>query len=482
MVSLPAPVRRLTAVGAVGAAVATATVLTGPASAAVTAPTTGVTVHVEDPDDVLGPADEQMLGDQTPTVDLPDQVREVDYLILGDSENDLDADRDNFNDVVLEWVGKHRSDLVPGGTGRGETWENGTLLIAVGLDPHGNGVYCGDDVCSALDLFEGRHLDQTLEDMKPGLRRGNYQVGMLDGLRTAADPSKKTEESSIPWWLWVVIPVALLGPLAGVLGWLIPKSRKKKAATAREQFTGISDEYGAVAQRLDQIDVRAHSLTSAIADAELRAQWDDVRGEFLTVNDLVGRTGLTPTSTDKEFRRHAGEVEQAHTAVTRMTTAEDNIDRIFAMEQGEATARQRGLTDLIVDIHRAQAENGNPEVGRQLDDLEVRFRNLRDAPGTLDAPDFMDRFAALVTEYSGIIGLVEKDMTHLNLDAPDRVPPRIWDTDYRIGTGYNGWVPYATVSAWHSADVSSYNASRSSSSTNTTFSSGFSGGGGSSSW
>ena len=354
--------------------------------------------------------------------------------------------------------------------------------MAVGVETRGNGVYCGDDVCSVLDLFEGGHLDQTLEDMKPGLQRGNYAVGMLDGVRTAADPSRVMEESEgsedggLFGWLW--------GAGAAISGvaviWAFRVRRKIITATAREQFTRISTDYGDVAQRLDQIDVRAHSLTSPIANDALRLQWTECRDEFLRVNDMVGSTGLTPTSTDRQFRKHHETIAEADTAVTRMNTAEKNIDRIFGMEQGNRTTRKSELTKFIGDINEAEAGTDNPAVTDQLKALEARARELRDSPEALTGPDFMDQFSTLVSEYSRVITLVAKEMEHLDRTKEDRVAPQIWDSDYRVGSGYRGWVPYATVRAWHEEDVAAYESSDSS--TDTSFSSGFSGGGGSSRW
>lgn len=65
------------------------------------------------------------------------------------------------------------------------------------------------------------------------------------------------------------------------------RSRAKKIAQAREDFDYISAEFGTLAQRLDAIDIRAHSLTSAFADQQLRNQWHKVRDRFLHMHDDV---------------------------------------------------------------------------------------------------------------------------------------------------------------------------------------------------
>src|SRR5699024_11793187 len=78
-------------------------------------------------------------------------------------------------------------ELVPDGTGKGATWENGTLILGVGTSTRTNGVYCGNDVCQDLDIFEGPHLDASLEAMKDSFRRGNFANGLVEGAKVAAD-------------------------------------------------------------------------------------------------------------------------------------------------------------------------------------------------------------------------------------------------------------------------------------------------------
>ncbi|MDN6226915.1 MAG: DUF5129 domain-containing protein, partial [Corynebacterium flavescens] len=58
--------------------------------------------------------------------------------------------------------------------------------------------------------------------------------------------------------------------------------------------------------------------------------------------------------------------------------------------------------------------------------------------------------------------------------------PGITSPDYRVGYGYNNFVPFWALSTWHSSNASAQ--SSSGSSANTSFSSGFSGSGGSSSF
>ena len=133
-----------------------------PADTADAPDTSTANVEISDPDDLVSDSAEQTLRDETPKIDLPEQVSEVSYIVFDDID-------DNLNDHLLNWSAENRPELVPDGTDKGDSWANGQLIVAVSMGARENGVYCGDDVCATLDLFEGPHLDRTLEDMKPGL-------------------------------------------------------------------------------------------------------------------------------------------------------------------------------------------------------------------------------------------------------------------------------------------------------------------------
>ncbi|MGO3363205.1 MAG: hypothetical protein ACTIL2_12280 [Corynebacterium sp.] len=211
-----------------------------------------------------------------------------------------------------------------------------------------------------------------------------------------------------------------------------PDERKERESTARDRFVLISSQYSSVALRLDQIDVRANSLTSPIADDELRRQWEQCKEAFLRADEIIDRTGLTLESRPRAFGRHADDVAAAYRAVERMSTAEDSIDVLFSMEQGDGTVRHDVLTDLIGDINEAQSgAAGDPRLLEQLDTVEAQFRSLRDERGD---EGFMDRFAAVLSRYGRVTA-----------EGSSRPPPRIYETDYRIGAGYGGFTPYRTA-------------------------------------
>lgn len=434
-------------------------------------------VEISDPDDLIPDSAEDTLRAETPTIDLPDQVTEVSYIVF----DEIDG---NLNDYLLEWSEQNRPELVPEGTDEGDSWADGQLIVAVSMGARENGIYCGDNVCSALDLFEGKHLDRALEDMKPGLGDDgdapNFSIAFLSAVRTAADPSLVLEDNGPSG--------AVVGGIAGGIGVValggagmaVVSSRRKRAAKAKEQFDYVSREYGSVAQRLDQIDIRANSLSSPIADAELRRQWEQVRDEFVGVGDVVSSTGLTLSSEDAQFRAHDKEIGKAYESTRRIENAERNIERIFAMEHGDEGTRREELTTLSEDIISAQTETKDDNLRARLGELEAEAKQLREE---LAATDFMDRYADMLRAYGHLLELVRaEEMPDLEMgEKDDRHAPRIYDSNYRVGHGYAGWVPFYYMSTWHQSDVQAAQ-SASSSGTNTSFSSGFSGGGGSSSF
>lgn len=461
------------------ASLALALLTAGPALAqapADTADTATTNVEISDPYDLVSDSAEQTLREETPKIELPEQVSEVSYIVF----DDIDG---NLNDHLLQWSADNRPELVPDGTDKGDSWANGQLIVAVSMGERENGVYCGDDVCAALDLFEGPHLDRALEDMKPGLGDDgdapNFTVAFLDAVRTAADPSLVVEDNGPSGATMAAIGGGIGAVVVGGGGWAYVYSRRKKTAQAKEHYDYVSREFGSVAQRLDHIDIRANSLTSPIANAELRRQWEEVRDEFLALGDVIGNTGLTANSTDAEFRTHHDELAAAAESVEHIENAEKNIERIFQMEHGDSAARREELTQLSEDIISAQTETKDENLTARLGALESEALELRDA---LAAEDFMDRYADLLRAYSHLLELIKnEEMPELDEDAEDRHAPRIYERDYRVGHGYAGWVPFVYMNSWYHSDILA-GQSASSSGTNTSFSSGFSGGGGSSSF
>lgn len=441
-----------------------------PAPAQAPAAASAVGVGITDRAGVLSPGDQDLLRGETARIAFPPQVRQVEYLVFDDGG-------ENLNDTTERFAQAERPDLVSQDT---EKWAPGTLIVANDAESRQVGIYCGDDVCAALDVFEGSHLDGSLEAMKDPMRRDNHAAGLLAGARAAADPTVMAPEpEGAPSWLpWAVGGAGVVG--AGAIGAAVAASRKKKATTARERYDRVSREYGRVAGELDGLDIRANSLRSTLADDELRSQWTDVRDRFLALDTVMGRIGdLRPESKDAEFREKAADIETAHTTVDQVETAERNIDQLFRMEQGDADVRRRQLGELHQDMLAAALGAKDERLAAEARALDSRADELsRDTAAT----DFMDRYARLVVDYRIVVEAIRaREMSDVEAakDAGDRHAPRLYDRDWRAGYGYNGFVPFYVVSSWHSHDVQAAQAATSS--TNTSYSNAsFSGGGGSS--
>ena len=427
---------------------------------------TDLEVTVVDDAEEISAEDEQWLITDTPGIDFPDAVRSVRYITFGENSSNLNNDIEELLRAEYpEWIQE-------------DSFAPGELIIAVGFDPNQVGTYAGNDVAAATGLAEQDRLDAINDSMKPLLQDGRTALAMFEGSQSVADPTVINEPTETNWWLvgGIVGGIAALG--AGAVGVGAAASRKNKARKARENFDYAQKHYGETAQQLDGINIRAHSLTSPLADDELRRQWDDVNTRFLEVNDTFGTFGdLSAASEDKAFLAHAAALETARTTVTQMETAQKNIDTLYDMEHGDEGVRRRELTRLREDIQEARLEINDKD--SVLDDTLQELINRIEGMSTA-SPTFMDEYARVIRDYAAALTGVEKHMEEV--ERTEHSTPAIYDNDWRVGTGYNSFVPFYMISTWHAADVSAASAASSAGSSNTSFSSGFSGAGGSSGW
>lgn len=440
---------------------------------------TAVAVAIHNPDGELSDSDVAFLTDSTEAVDLPASVDTVDYLIL--SEND-----ENFNDSVLEYAKNSAPELLddPSLPDDEMKFAPGHLIVGVGLDPRSMGVYCGDDVCNEIGIYNEGRLDGILDEMREPLRQGNWAAGMLAGTQGAADPTVIQEDNSLSGGAiaGIVGGVVVAGGAAAAGG--VGYAQKKKAKKARERFDYVSANYGRVAQELQSIDIRAHSLSSPLANDALRTQWEDVKGRFLGLHEQMDQlSGLNASSKNSDFRKKSQEIEEAHETVTQMETAEENVERLAKMEHGDEETRRRELTQLHEDVLEAEvtAKDEDGALAQRLRELDERVLALR---GELAATDFMDRYADLLSDARVLNEAVRQKMYADLKQTTDHEAPTIYQSGWQPGIGYHNYVPFILFSTWHQADYSASQAAASSSSpsANTSFSSGFSGGGGSGSF
>lgn len=424
----------------------------------------------------LSPGDVDLLTTQTADITLPAEVTSVDYLLFATNDELL-------NDTVLDYAKQERPDLM---SADGAKWAPGHLIVAVGLDPKKMGVYCGDDVCAAIGLYDSGRLDGILDRMEPPLKDGNWAAGLLQGAIAAGDPTAtRTNDgggSGDNTGLYLAAGLTGVGGVAalGLGGALVARTRREKAATARSQFDDLQRDYGRVAQELPAIDVRANSLTSPLANDALRRQWAEVRDGFLAVHSDMDSLGdLRASSDDKQFRSHAAQISSAHEKLTRLTMAEENIDTLASMEHGDASVRRQELSTLHEDILEALAAEPESDLVPQLEELGRDVLALRE---DLEAPNFMDRFADLLTRHRVLVEAATQRLYDASdVEASDEHhAPALWESSWRPGYGFQGYVPFLITSSWHHQDVQAHTAATSSSSATTGYSSsGFSGGGGS---
>ena len=426
-------------------------------------------VTIDDQADILTPEEEEKLSADTQNVSLPDSVKDVYYVTF--SSND-----DNFNDTMRYYTADHGLH-----DAAGEKYADGYLCI---------GVFAGEDVAADLQLHKadgnnGMDMDRINginQAMKPLLADEKWAEGMLRGVQAAADTDLRVDNSMSKDDGWIM--AGIFGFIAAVgtfiIGGVIRQQRRTTLAKAKDDYAYIIEHHGDVAGRLDAINVRAHSLTSPLANDALRKDWDDIHSKFLEAHSAMDQLGeLSRNSSDKEFRSRASALANARTAVEQVVNAEANIEELAAMEHGDAASRRAALTDLHQDVLSAVAKAKGEAVG-QLKALDQRILDLRD---NLDRADFMDVFTDILGDYRTLVEAIQEQ-----LYAESKVKEREHDVatlgsaSWRPGIGYY-YIPFATVDTWHSEDVSYHQAQTSSSSSSSSYSSGgFSGSGGSSSF
>ena len=158
--------------------------------------------------------------------------------------------------------------------------------------------------------------------------------------------------------------------------------------------------------------------------------------------------------------------------------AEDNINRLFDVERGDAAARRHLMTDIREDIIKARHGVKDRGLKQDLAELEQRVDWLDQHP---DAPDFVDQFVRVLGDYRVLLDEVKRRQFSDVKERERLRQPSLTDPGYV----YPGYVPYVVLNDWHTSNVQAEKSAQSSSSsgaTNTSFSSGFSGAGGSGSF
>ena len=439
--------------------------------------TSTFSTEVHNPEGVLSADDEARLERDAERIDAPAVVEQLHYMVF--EEND-----DNVNDTVEEYLRDNRPDLIGD-----DYFADGVLIVGVGLDPRQAFIFAGEDVAEALDLRDSSHLDDALDAIKPGVKDNNIPAGLFAGANAATDISTLAEDrynDAVGDRIAAMVGSGIGGGGAifatGLGVGSYRRSKAKKIAQARAEMSLVGKEYGELATRLDQIDIRAHSLTSPFANATMRSEWEEVRDRFFHIHDQVDSLGnLTSKSSDEKYLEQADAIHQAAVTTREVSYAEDNIDKLYRLEHGDEVVRRTELHALRDDVVEAQVALDDAESGlyRELQNLRERADSLMNST---QSPDFLDQYVILLGDYRTALEQLRKQKFD-DLDESENTAlaaPGITSPDYRVGYGYNNFVPFWALSTWHSTNSAAQ--SSGGSSANTGFSSGFSGAGGSSSF
>lgn len=441
-------------------------------------PTTQFTVEIHDKDGILSDADKQALQNDATRLEVPSVVKTIHYMVFA-------TNRENALDTVEEYSRKQLPEIF---TADGKEFVPGTFIIGVGLDPRQSFITGSDDVTAAVQIAEDNsHRQRALDAVKPGVKANNIPAGLFAGAQAAFDLTALQEDAQAQAAENRVGAAIGSGAAAGALtaiagSTLVARTNRRRRDTlaARDNYDSVVRSYGDVAQRLDAINIRAHSLTSSLADRRLREQWEEVQNKFVAVGQSVDRIGLlTPTSPDKEFAQAKADIDEAASITADIETAEANIDTLYAMEHGDELVRKDQLTALRHDVEDARDLVTTGPLADRLDDLHERLTALT---ARIASPSFIDEYVELLDDYSHTLAKVKSEKFSDVETETVPEPPALTSSDYRPGYGWNNFIPFWVMSTWHSDAVASSDAGANSAGGYSGFSSGFSAAGGTSSF
>lgn len=456
----------ITALLALGGGVAAYAAVDEPAPIVVEQRAEAAQVEISDPADLLTPEDEERLLRDVARLDRPSTVNRIHFIVLADG-------REKVNDTVENYLRDNHPDEIGN-----DKFADGVLIVGADMEARKNFIFSGEDVADELLLREGERLTPALDAMKPGLQNDNIPAGLFAAANTATS-IEDTEHYNDDWESDRRGTAALgamggtfVGGASSAIAVATRQERRKAIARARANHAALASEYTGLSQRLDELDIRANSVSSAFANAELRGQWEEVRDRFLALHDATQRLEV---GTDRQALKNGKELAAAAQTLDDAGHAEDNINRLFRVEQGDDATRRALLTDIRGDVKEARRQVGDAELKRDLEELEGRIEWL---DHNTTAPEFLDEFVRVLQDYRQLLDEVRRrEFSDVKQYEPLR-EPTITDPVYY----YPGLTPYIYMSSWHDSNVEAHQQATSSSGVDTTFSSGFSGSGGSSSF
>lgn len=430
---------------------------------------------VDDPDDLLAPEDEARLRADAERLDVPSTVHTLHWLVF-------DHSRDNVNDSIEEFMRENYPEQIGN-----DKLASGVVIIGAAVDSREVFAFAAEDVADQLFLREGQRLEGVNDAIKPGMGDNNISAALFAGARKAFDAGDietyalvSAEDERLGAGVGAGVAAGGVGLAASSLAVGVVNRRRRAIDQGRQDYELVTREYAELGKRLDEVDLRANSLTSAFVDAELRNQWAQVRDRFLEIHEEVsgpGGIGRIDVADDKEVYANRERLTDAAETVRRTSHAEDNINRLFAIENGDAAARRSDLTDIRKDVKKARLAVKDPKLEAELADLEARIEKLDQSPTD---PGFLDAFVRVLGDYRVVLEEVKHSQFSDVKEYNALQRPAIYDRDFY----YSNYVPFVILNSWHSSNVAAQQSAQSSSSsgTNTTFSSGFSASGGSSSY
>ncbi|MFR9930977.1 hypothetical protein ACL1FL_03805 [Corynebacterium striatum] len=138
-----------------------------------------VKVEIMDPEDVLNPDDEARMRRDVERIHFAAPVKQLSYLVFK-------KNKDEVEDSVEEYLRDNHPDLIGD-----DQFTDGQLFVGVGLDPRQAFIFAGNDVARDLSLeLDDGHLEDAIEEIKPGVKAGNIPAGLFAGADYAADADK----------------------------------------------------------------------------------------------------------------------------------------------------------------------------------------------------------------------------------------------------------------------------------------------------
>ncbi|AFM08250.2 DUF5129 domain-containing protein [Corynebacterium pseudotuberculosis] len=417
-----------------------------------------VNVTIYDQDNVLSPGEEAELTQKTQALNFPAHVPNIDYIISATATTPYD---DWVKDFGLH---QHR-ELI---NQEGNKWADGHVLFTVDVNLRTMGTYVGEDLKGPLGY--NQHSTRYSDSMKKSFKNGDWVGGLLTGTTTVADYDPNATNNSN----WIVGGIFAAGgaAFAAIVGFISFHYRKQRRQLAMQNYQTVATNYTHLANNLDSIDIRAHSLSSPIADATLRREWEDIKNGFLAQHETMMQ--LPENADEKAIYARRKELAAAAASVTQLRNAENNIDTLFRMEKGNTDVRLAELTALHEDILKAEVEADDAAIQARIGELSTRCRALIADPA---AANFMDEYALIVSEYGTVTkALAQKQFSQADLE--NNHTPSLGASDWH--PGYGNYVPFFLMTSWHNDAVSAAEAS--STSSTASYSGGFSGAGSSGSF